>query len=264
MFKVFFTADFFIENEKSKGIIFLMDYINNIKYFLPQKPFWKIVGGVIAALGAIIMVLPGRGSMMLGCIPLFIGACIFIFAKDARPSDADIDNAVEKKIKALDELARRGVDIRERLIKAFPPVSFSGYNYRGSENDPDLKVQRGSDKKYRSNKYSAAEILFAMEKLHIFMYQFCITKEEEDQRYFEAKYTDLKNATLEHGTNVFTVPKGKSFDEVTLEYQSIVIRDNDDNVIFDMPVTDGADVDKTIEIINRLITSKKEELAANE
>ncbi len=240
-----------------------MDYLNNLKYFLPKKSFWKIVGGVIAALGIIIMVLPGFGSMMLGCIPLFIGICIFIFAKDARPSDADIDGAVEKKIENLDDLARRGIDIRERLIKAFPPVSFSDYDYRGNGDEDDIKVQRGADRKYRSNKYSAAEILFAMDKLHIFMYQFYLTKEQEDQRYFESKYTDLLGATLECGTSTFVIPKGKDFEEVTLEYHAIVIRDNDENVVFDMPVNDGADVDKTVEVINRLIKSKKEELNEN-
>lgn len=240
-----------------------MDYINNIKYFLPQKNFWKIVGAVVAALGIPFFFI-GRGGSMMGFVVIAVGLCIFVFAKDSRPSDADIDSAVEKKIKDIDELARKGIDIRERLIKAFPPVMFSDYDYRGYGDDKaDLTVQRGSDRKYRSNKYSAAEILFAMEKLHIFMYQFYLTKETEDQRYFEAKYTDLKNAAVERGTNVFTVAKGKKIEEVTLEYQSIVIRNNDDEIVFDMPVHDGADVDKTVDTINRLIASKKEELEEN-
>lgn len=240
-----------------------MDYINNIKYFLPKKNFWKIVGAVIAVLGIPFFFI-GRGGSMMGTVVIAVGLCIFIFAKDARPSDVDIDNAVEKKIKDVDELARRGVDIRERLIKAFPPVMFSDYDYRGyGEEGSDLTVQRGDDRKYRSNKYSAAEILFAMEKLHIFMYQFYLTKETEEQRYFEAKYTELKNATIERGSNVFIIAKGKKFEEVTLEYQSIVIRNNEDEIVFDMPVHDGADVDKTVETINRLITSKKEEFEAN-
>lgn len=239
-----------------------MDYINNIKYFLPQKNFWKIIGAVVAVLGIPFFFI-GRGGSMMGFVVIAVGLCIFIFAKESRPSDSDIDSAVEKKIKDIDEKARKGIDLRERLIKAFPPVIFSDYDYRGcGEDGGDINVQRGADRKYRSNKYSAAEIMFAMEKLHIYIYQFYLTKETEEERYFEAKYTDLKNASLERGSNVFVISKGKKTEEVTIEFRSIVVRDNSGSVVFEMPVHDGADVDKTIDTINRLIASKKEELEA--
>lgn len=237
-----------------------MDYINNIKYFLPQKNFWKIVGAVIAAVGVPFFFM-GHGGSMIGCVIIAVGLCVFIFAKDSRPSDADIDNAVAKKIKNVDEFARRGIDIREKLIKVFPPVMFSDYDYSNDdESDEELKVQRGQDRKYRSNKYAAAQIMFATEKLHIFTYRFCITKEADDEKYFEAKYTDLQNAVIEKRSRKFSVPKGKGFEEVDIEYRSIVVRDNNGDAIFEMPVHDGADVDKAVDTINRLISAKKADL----
>ncbi len=239
---------------------FQMDYLNNIKYFMPQKSFWKIVGAVIVAIGIPFFFI-GHGGSMIGCVTIAVGLCVFIFAKDARPSDTDIDNAVAKKIQNVDEFARRGIDVREKLIKAFPPVMFSDFDYNaGSDDEEELKVQRGQDRKYRSNKYAAAQIMFATEKLHIFMYRFCLTKEADDEKYFEAKYTDLQDAVIEKDSRKFNIPKGKGFEEVELEYRAIVIRGNDGEIIFKMPVHDGADVDKAVDTINRLISSKKAEL----
>lgn len=238
-----------------------MDYINNIKYFMPQKNLWKIIGIVVAILGIPFFFIR-RGGAMTGCVIIAVGVCIFVFAKDSRPSDSDIDNAVTKKIKNVDELARKGIDLREKLIKAFPPVMFSDFDYSGTE-DGDVQVQRGQDRKFRSNKYSAAEIMFATEKLHIFLYSFYLTKEEDTEKYFEAKYTDLQNAVIEKRTKKFEVPKGKKTESAEIEHFSIIVRDNNGEIIFETPVHEGADVDKTVDIINRLIESKKAELEAN-
>ncbi len=236
-----------------------MDYSGFKKYFSPKNSLWQIIGGVIMMLGVPFFFI-GRGGSMMAVVFIAIGACVFIFSKDSRPSDADIDNAIQTKIKVVDELAKQGIDIRERQIKAFPPVAFDEFDYSGyAKGDESFMVQRGSDGRYRSNRYSAAEIIFTQEKLHLFMYQFCITEENEEKKYYDAKYTDLKNATIEHRSDIFVIDKGtKKEKEVTIAYDSIVIRDNDDSIVFEMPVHDGADVDKTVETVNRLITAKKE------
>ncbi len=234
-----------------------MDYASFKKYFSPKNNTWQIIGGVIAALGLPFFFM--RASM-IGVVIVAIGACIFIFARDSRPADADVDGAIAKKIKDIDDLAKRGIDIRERMIKAFPPVAFSEFDFSGYENNREnFFVQKGSDGRFRSNRYSAAEIIFTQEKLHIFMMQFSLTEEQEDQKYFEAKYTDLKEAVIERRSHSFVLNKGtKNEKEEKIEFESIIIRDNDDNIVFNMPVHDGADVDKTIVTVNRLIGGKKE------
>lgn len=229
-----------------------MDYNSFKKYFSPKNNLWQIIGGVIIALAVPLFFM--RMSMF-GVVIVAIGACVFIFARDSRPSDADVDGAIEKKIKDIDNLAKQGIDLREKQIKAFPPVSFSEFDYSGD----DIIVQKGADGKYRSNRYSAAEIIFTQEKLHIFMMQFSLVEEKEEQKYFDAKYTELKDAKIERRHQTFVIDKGtKKEKEVALEFESIVIRDNGDNIVFDMPVHDGADVDKTVDTVNRLIEAKKE------
>lgn len=236
-----------------------MDYNSYKKYFLPQNNLWQIIGCVIIALGIPFFFFRGFGSMMAVVI-MGVGACVFIFAKGTRPNDSEIDEAIAKKIKNVEDTALHGIDLREKLIKAFPPVEFSEYDYSGIENGKEaFLVQQGSDGKFRTNRYSSAVILFAQEKLHIYKYQFSVTMDTETEEHFAALYTDLKEAKIETRENTFKLDVGtKKEREAKIEYKSIVVRDNGEKIVLEMPVHDGADVDKTVETINRLIEGKKE------
>ncbi len=236
-----------------------MDYNSYKKYFLPTNNIGQIIGCFIMAC-AIPFFFIRFGGIYMGVITIAIGACVFVFAKGTRPSDSELDSACETKIKDIEDTARHGIDIREKLIKAFPPVTFSEYDYSGEDKySEEFTVQRGADGKYRSNRYSSAVILFAQEKLHLYMLQFSLTSANEEEKFYEAKYTDLLSSSIEMRHTKFTLEKGtKKEHEASVEYRAIVIRDNKENIVFEMPVHDGADVDKTVETINRLITSKKE------
>lgn len=240
-----------------------MDYNSYKKYFLPHNNLWQIIGGIITVCGIPFFFFRGFGSMM-AIVIIAVGLCVFVFAKGNRPSDSEIDMAAAKKSENIEENARRGIDIREKLIKAFPPVSFSDYEFSGKNGDEgEFMVQKGSDGKYRSNRYYSAVILFAQEKLHIYEYAFSMTEPYEKENYFASLYTDLKEAKLEHRESSFVINKGaKSEKEVKLEHNAITVYNNDGEKVIDMPVKDDADVDKTVENINRLITGKKEGTAS--
>ena len=233
-----------------------MDYNSYKKYFKPKNFIMQIIGGFIAACSIPCFFIRGFGTMM-GVVIIAFGACLIIFANGARPNDSEIDGAIALRVKDIDELAIQRVDSREKLIKAFPPVTFGEYDYSDYNNTSgDFLIQQGRDGKYRTNKYSSAQILFAQEKLHILMYQFYLTKDESDTKYFDCKYTSLQSAVIERKNHNFIMYSGKKEQKINLDYESIVIRDNDGNVVFDMPVHEGADVDKAIESINRLIEAK--------
>lgn len=235
-----------------------MDYNGFKKYFTPINMIPQIIGGFIVACGAIFAIVVRHFGLYFGVIIAIVGLCVLVFARDSRPSDEDVDGAVAKKINDIDSTARQGIDIRERLIKAFPPVLFADYDFSGWETDPEnFAVQRGRDGRYRTNTYSAAEIMFAQERLHIYMYKVCLTEEKEESTTLSERYLDLKGAKIERRTRSFVMYSGKNEKRVELEFETIVIENNSGEVIFEMPVHDGADVDKTVETVNHLIDSKK-------
>jgi len=236
-----------------------MNFENNKKYYLPRKATWQIIGGIIAACGVPFFIL-GRvgffGGTLLALILVLTGVCIVIFANSSRPSDADIDNCITIKTKDVMDRARLQIDTREKLIKAYPPIAFGEYDFSGADNE-DFLVQRGKDGRYRTNKYSLGVITFGQEKLHIFMYQFSLTKDWEQDTSLDYKYTDLLSAEIERQSHTFKF--GVKAIETKVEFESIVIRKNDGEVIFTMPVRNAADVDKTVDTINHLIENRKKE-----
>lgn len=235
-----------------------MDFKGFVKYFKPKNIIPQIIGGFIVACGVILAIMGGLGLFM-GLIIIAVGLAIIIFAREARPSDADVDEAVQKRTKDIEQDAMGEVDVHEKLVKAFAPVTFKEFDFSGQELDPDnFSMQRGSDGKYRTNRYSAAVILFAQEKLHIYMLRFFLTKDEEETNVLSQPYTELKEARTEKRTRSFVMYSGKNAKSVELEFMTIMIENNAGETIFEMPVHDSAEVDDTVETINRLIRSKKD------
>ena len=237
-----------------------MDYNGFRKYFTPQNIIPQIIGTVLVAVGAVLLFI-GRFFLYMGVVVAAIGLCIIVCARESRPSDSDLDEAVAKKIKDLDDTAKHQIDIREHLVKAFPPVAFSDFDFSGvDDGSGEFLIHKGRDGKYRTNRYSAAEIMFAQDKLHIYMIKFYVTEAKEEETTLSENYVNLKCARFENRKHTFevNVNSGKKTKTVELEFKFIVIENNDGKTVFEMPVHEGADVDKTIEDINRLIETKKE------
>ena len=228
-----------------------MDFKGMQKYFSPKNMIPQIIGYGIAAFGVFIAI---ADWLFFGVPFIIVGGCIILFLRDSRPSDNDIDSTAETKIKDLDERAKAHIDVHEKPIRAFQPEVFAGYDYSEPEG---LLVSRGSDKKYRTNKYAAAELIFMQDRLHVLMYRFCLTKEDERTTYMTEKYDDLGGASVSSKKETFRLygrTDGESFER---ELQTLEIRNNAGDIIFEIPVDAGADVDRTVETINQLVKSKK-------
>ncbi len=236
--------------EKGKGT--KMNYKDFQKFFTEANKIPMIIGYALMALGAVGVIIRGF-FLIIGVILIVAGLAVIMFYRDSRPSEAELDAAVTKKIGDLDVEVRREIGVHEKLIKAFPPITFAEYDFRECEG---LLVGKGRDNRYRSNVYSAAELLFAQERLHIYMYQFRLTEERESRQCLTERYENLSGATVEHRTLGFDL-YGNKEKHSKLEFTDILIKNNAGEVIFEMPVRDGADVDKTVDIINRLIAQRK-------
>lgn len=236
---------------------YVMDFSNNIKYFKKRNYIFMIVSALLVVAGVIIAIALDRRQMWAGIVVAVVGVLLFFITNDSRPKDSDLDGAIQRKVADLEEVAKKGIDYREKYVKAFPTRIFTDYDFSHYETEGgDFMIQRGSDSKYRTNRYAAAAILFGQETLHIYLYRFYLTKaeEERDEHWLAEKYVDLDGAVTERREHTYKLPDGK---EVKLENLYIIIKNNNGENIFEFPVNDGDDVDKAIQSINRMIESKK-------
>ncbi len=229
-----------------------------VKYFSPASNLPKIIGGVIIALGALMCLM--RGMMLfLGVVVMAIGAAVFFLAKESRASDEDVDNALADMGSDLDYKAKLDVDVREKMLTAFRPEVFSEYDFSGAVESPDsFRLVRGADRKFRTNKFTATEIVFTQTRLHIYKYSLNLTEEGENIEKLIEKYVDLDSVGIDSDTREYSCVNGKKSTTEKLETRTMYVKMNDGTVAIRFPVGSGADVDRAVEEINRLIRTRKE------
>ncbi len=234
------------------------------KYFSPASSVPKIIGGVIIAIGAVMCLL--RGMMLfLGVVVMAIGAAIFFLAKESRASDEDLDGALADMASDIDYQARLDIDVREKVMSAFRPEVFTEFDYSGAESSPGtFRLVRGADRKYRTNRYTATEIVFAQAKLHIYKYTLNLTEEGEDAERLAERYVDLDSVGIDTDTREYICVNGKKSFPAKIETHTMYVKKNDGSVAMRFPVGSGADVDRTVEEINRLIKTRKEKAEEEE
>lgn len=228
-----------------------MDFKGLKKYFTPKNKIPQFIGYGIAAFGVLVAIFYW---LYFGVPFMIVGVCVVLFMRDSRPSDSDVDATAKAKLSDLDTRARAHIDIHEKPIKAFPPEVFDGYDY----SEPDgLLVCRGGDKKCRTNKYSAAEMVFTQDVLHVFLYRFCLTEDSEQSEYMDERYENLGRASIGSRRAQFHFMGRTDGETYEHEIYTLEIRNSADEVILEIPVDAGADVDRAVDAINHLIKSKK-------
>lgn len=161
-----------------------MDYAKNKKYFAPSN----VKTGVIVLIVGIILL---AVQPILGIIVAAVGGLLIYLAVGGRPSDSDIDAAVNSQLSNLQQRAlnKLGLDIEE--VKEIAPISFHGYDYKGA------LVKQGKDDLYRSSKYEAVMFFFAADDVHCYTYNFSITEDwhrDSTDVYF---YKDLVSVSTQ-------------------------------------------------------------------
>lgn len=235
-----------------------------VKYFSPSSSVPKIVGGVIIAIGVVMMFLRGI-MLLLGVVVAAIGGAVFFLAKESRASDEEVDKALSDMASDLDYRAKSDVDVKEKIMSAIRPEVFQEYDYSGAESDPGtFFMVKGSDNKYRTNKYTSTEIVFTQNKLHVYKYSLILTSEGESVEKLCEKYVDLDSVGVESRVGDFTYVSGKKRIPAKVETRTMFVKKNDGTVAIRFPVGGGADVDRTVEEINRLIRTRKEKAREEE
>ncbi len=232
-----------------------MDYKGLTKYFTPKNIVPQIIGYVIVGFG----VLVAAAYWIYFGIPIIaVGGAVVFFTRDSRMTDAEVDGVAAAKIKNLEDRARAELDVHEKELRGFPPEVFAGYDFTVSEG---LMTARGHDKKYRSDRYAAAQFVFAQDLLHILSCRFRLTCDDERTMHISERYENLSCAEVRKDKGTFTLTTSKTPETFERELCWLVIKNNDGATVFEVPVDPGADVDRTISSVNQLIKARKAKLA---
>lgn len=172
-----------------------IDYENNKKYFKPlniKAPAIMIVIGVIMLTG-------GGAVTFIGLLLAAGGGGLFYLQLAGRPSDHDIDRALDEALGDLQRQAMSKLGIDEDDVKLIDPVIIGG-PYFANISTP-VQVKLGKDKKVRSSNTEGIAMYFSEHQLHAYKFQVSITeageRRENTDEYF---YRDVVSVSTQSET----------------------------------------------------------------
>ena len=240
-----------------------METKRNLKYFTSYGIHpGTIVGLILSVIGVALVAIFLKTSDMkivagIGAGVALVGFILLYIINGGKSSTDDLDYQIYDRVKYLDETAQKRHEIYESHFSKFiKPVTIKGYDYTERE---DLYYKKGNDNKNRTNVYNTAIIYFTKDKMYIYGKHFSLTDAEFDKEIMgKYKFIDLAKAEIIEGEAVF--PRGKYVSRIKT-YTFRVIK-NDGEVVLSMMVDYGADIDKAVDDINRILNVARDEAAA--
>ncbi|MBE6709164.1 MAG: hypothetical protein E7578_07995 [Ruminococcaceae bacterium] len=238
-----------------------MESKRNLKYFTTHgiHPI-TIVGLILTVVGvAFIPIFAGTDfstMVYVGIGLAVVGLVLLYIINGGKATPDDLDYVIYEKVKYLDETAQKRHEVYEsKFRKDIKPVTLKGYDYSEQEN---LYFKKGSDHKNRTNVYNTAVLYFTKDRMYIYGRHFSLTDELFDKEIMSKhKFVDLGKAEIIDGEATFTI--GNYTNHITTHTFRITKANGD--VILSMTVDYGADMDKAVDDINRVIAVTKDEVA---
>ncbi|MBQ8498047.1 MAG: hypothetical protein IJ489_11430 [Clostridia bacterium] len=221
-----------------------MNYQKNLKYFKSTDTHYYI-GLPIFILGAIFFVMAYIFWTYLfwyqdfiGIALMIIGAMVAFIPRSFRSSEKDIDDAVAEMTKDYETNTAEELGLTSELLREQKPLLVGTYTYE----DGSLYRRGKTDRKFRSDRYTAAAILFTRHGICISEKQFSLIDDTVTENTHEFHYTDIDGLFIETNEHRFT--NGEKTATANLLVKT------DGKTIFSLPVTQNATLDRTCEEIN--------------
>lgn len=228
-----------------------MNYQKNLKYFKSTDTHYYI-GLPILILGAIFFVMAYIFWTYLfwyqdivGIALGIIGALIAFVPRSLRSSEKDIEDAVAEMTKDYETHAAEELGIEPQLARDLKPLLVGAYTYE----DGALLRRGKTDRKFRSDRYTASALLFTKHGVCISEKKFSLIEDAVTENISEFHYADIDGLFVETEEHRFA-----NGDKTTVA--SLVIKANKNNV-FSVPVTQSAALDRTCEEVNTRIRRMK-------
>jgi len=240
-----------------------METKRNLKYYTTYGIHpGTIVGLALAVIGVVLFAIFIKTSDMkivagIGALVAIAGLVVLYIINGGKSSPDDIDYQIFDRVKYLDETAQKRHEVYEsHFNKAIKPITIKGFDYKEQEGH---YFKKGSDNKNRTNVYNTAVMYFTKDKMYIYGRHFSLTDETFDKEIMgKYKFLDLERAEVIEGEVVY--PRGKYVTRVKT-YTFQVIK-NGGEVVLSMTVDYGADIDKAVDDINRILGVARDEAAA--
>ncbi len=232
-----------------------METKRNQKYFTaPAVSIPAIIAWAIIALGAFI-VLTG-GWMFLGITIAGAGFAFLLITTGGKSTDGDIEFQISERIKDLQEMSEKKHEVYEKhFLKLLRPIDLRGYDFI-TDKTPFF-YKKGADGIQRTNYFVGTNLIFTNEKMVVYSRKFSLLDESIDE--FESKifyFTELDRAEVEECIYEHVVG-GKT---TKVKYYIFRIYTVDGSAAVEMCVDYGADIDRYVEQVSRVIVTRKREL----
>ena len=180
-----------------------MDYSKNRRYFEPidNTIGWTliIIGAVLCLIGIVFMPLGFHGSIAIGLVLFLVGGGIvaggIVFMqmnKKKIVTDAEYDDSVSSMLSNMQSKALNKLGLDEDEIKEIEPISIDGYAYKGA-----MKVKKGTDGLWRTNKYEMVMLFFSEHEVHCYKYNFDTIQQKQTESTDVYFYTDIVSVSTD-------------------------------------------------------------------
>ncbi len=239
-----------------------METKRNLKYFRINgiQPI-GVLGAILILIGVIVLGIFVDAEQSLRWISfvgiaIAVAGCVCLYlVLGGRSSAEDLDYQIYERTKFLDETAQKRLEVyQSQFSKVIKPVTLKGYDYLTE----DIYYKKGKDNKNRSNVYNTCVLYFTKDKMYYYGKHFSLTDELFDRELMgNYKFTELDRAEVIDGEREFMVGSYKTH----VKTHAFVIYTNDGKEVINMTVDYGADTDKAVEDINRVIAVAKDAAA---
>lgn len=231
-----------------------MNYEKNLKYFKSTDTHYYIglpifiAGVVFFALAYIFWTYLFPFQDIISLILIILGALIAFVPLSRRSSEKDIDEAISQMTENYEKKMAETLGISAALTRECPPTLVGTYTFEN-----DTLVRRGkTDRKFRSDHYTAAALLFTKNGICIAEKKFSLIEENTEETLHEFLYADIDEITTR--THEHRFENG----DVAKISELVILKNKEP--IFSLPVTSHAALDRVLDSanlhMNRLKTRK--------
>lgn len=229
-----------------------MENKRNLKYFKAKGlSIPTIIGGLLFIFG--IVLATNKTTNSFSVLVVIAALLVIVISYSGRAKGSEIDHQVAESLKDFEETAQIRLEVYEKdFLRIIEPIRMRGFDYLTD----GFMFKRDGDGKNRTSIYNALQLFFTENNLCVYIKRFSLINSEEDSEVVDKiPYTELDHCEYEEC--FYTNEKGRHF-----RYYTFSVKKHDGSDAVKVCTMYGADVDKAIEDIDRVIEVRTREINA--
>lgn len=173
-----------------------MDFNSNNRYF--HRSYRMLYAGIpLVVIGGVVLL--GKFFRRyvqienIFTVILAVGVMLILFFLVSFPRDSEFDRGISVKIRDLRAVAEERITALEHTPHFTDNYLAEGFFY--GEGTSELK--RGMDGRFRTDKYSAAQILLTAKRLYVYVMRFSTVKDETETDFYPIEFEAVQSVSVE-------------------------------------------------------------------